>query len=95
MSEAKPVLLELDNLADKLRQVRALQEMDAVEAYYFCFGKKSVVWRNWEKGDGQYPPLRSVIVIAKKFDINMNWLLLGQGDIFEDVPCCVQDCSGV
>ncbi len=74
----KPI--ELQELPDRLIELRKHFGLTPMEAFRACFGKKGATWSNWESGVA-IPPLRAIIQIINYWGINPSWLVMGDGEM--------------
>lgn len=75
--------IELQNLPDRLFTLRIHFGLGRAEAHKECFRKKGATWAHWEDGSAMVP-LRAIVQIARCWNVNLNWLVLGEGEMLND-----------
>ena len=75
-----PVEPDTFGLAGRLSQLRRHLDQSQVEMFKLTFGQVGKSWTKWE--GGTVPPLRVVALIGTRWDVDLNWLILGKGKMF-------------
>ena len=77
------MITELDGIAVRLSKLRvALGLPTAGAAFEALSGAKGTTWQGWETGV-TYPSVRHLALMRHRWNINLNWLILGEGQPFE------------
>lgn len=74
--------MEETNFRIRLKKIR-IEKLLTQEKFGKVIGKSITIVNNWEKGKYE-PSMETLILISQKFNINLNWLLLGEGEMTKE-----------
>lgn len=74
--------MNADTVGQRIKAIR-VSKMMTQEDFAKSINKSFVVIINWEK-DKNLPGAEALIDIAQKYDVNINWLLINEGDMYRE-----------
>ncbi len=77
-------------VAERLREFRAAVGLTQREVASLCgLGKRTIIY--WEMGEREIKCTK-LVPLSEEYDLDFNWLILGKGNMFNDVtdPAVVQ-----
>ncbi len=75
-----PVEPDMFGLARRLSQLRHYLDQSQKSMFKLICGQDGKSWTKWE--GGTVPPLRVIALIGTRWDVDLNWLILGKGKMF-------------
>jgi len=74
----------MSGVADRLREFRAAVGLTQREVAKLCgLGKRTIIY--WEMGDREIRCTK-LVPLSREYDLDFNWLILGQGSMFQKAP---------
>lgn len=74
--------MEKISFQKRLKEVR-VKYFITQEKFGESIGRSMTIVNQWEKGKAS-PSMETLILISQKFNINLNWLLLGEGEMIKE-----------
>gem|GEM_PF-339480 len=79
----------MSSIANRLREFRVAVGLTQREVAHLCdLGKRTIIY--WEMGDREIK-CSKLIPLAAEYDLDFNWLILGQGSMFNVPPAPAAD----
>ena len=74
----------MSSVAERLREFRAAVGLTQREVASLCgLGKRTIIY--WEMGEREIKCTK-LIPLSDEYDLDFNWLILGRGSMFNEMP---------